>query len=116
MAKNNVQVIDKSAKNPIVKLSVKVTNTGSVKGSEVVQVYIQEVNSMVERPKLELKGFEKVVLAKGESKVIEITLDKRSFAFWNTKTNGWDVKPGVFKLHVGDSSRDIKFVADITLN
>ena len=97
------------------KLSAKITNTGTINGSEVIQIYIEETNSMVERPKLELKGFEKVTLEKGESKVIELTFDKRSFAYWNDKTKGWDVNPGIFKLHVGDSSRNIIFSEDIAL-
>lgn len=113
--KNNIQLVNKDAKNPIVKLSVKATNTGTVKGSEVIQVYIEETNSILDRPKLELKGFEKVVLEKGETKVVEFSFDKRSFAYWDIKTKDWNVKPGVFKLHVGNSSRDIKFIEEITL-
>ena len=60
------------------------------------------------RPEKELKGFEKVGLEPGESKKISFSLDKRSFAYFNTNIDDWYVESGVYKILVGSSSRDIR--------
>ena len=89
-------------------LSVTVRNTGHVAGREVVQLYVRDCESSVVRPVKELKGFEKIELAPGESKVIVFTLDKRAFAFYSEKTHDWFVESGNFEIMIGSSSRDIK--------
>ena len=68
--------------------TVRVTNTGKRAGKTVVQLYVGDCESSVFRPVRELKGFEKIFLEPGESKDVSFTLDKRSFAYWNTKTAG----------------------------
>ncbi|OWR29599.1 glycosyl hydrolase [Saccharibacillus sp. O23] len=92
-------------------VSVKVTNTGSVAGKEAVQLYVRDVESTVDRPDRELKGFEKVELAPGESTTVTFVLDRRSFAYYDVETSGWRVESGVFELGVGSSSRDIALTA-----
>lgn len=87
--------------------TVTVTNTGSRTGKTVVQLYVSDVESTVIRPVRELKGFEKVELAPGESKEVTFTLDKRSFAYWNEQISDWHVETGDFKIEIGQSSRDI---------
>ena len=87
--------------------TVTVTNTGSRTGKTVVQLYVSDVQSTVLRPVRELKGFEKVELAPGETKEVSITLDKRSFAYWNEQIGDWHVETGEFLIEVGQSSRDI---------
>ncbi len=94
-------------------LSVTVRNTGHVAGREVVQLYVRDVESSVIRPVKELKGFEKIELAPGESKVIVFTLDKRAFSFYNEKTHDWFVESGDFEIMIGSSSRDIKLSSSI---
>ncbi|MCQ2469797.1 MAG: glycoside hydrolase family 3 C-terminal domain-containing protein [Ruminococcus sp.] len=94
-------------------LSVTVRNTGHVAGREVVQLYVRDVESSVVRPVKELKGFEKIELAPGESKVIVFTLDKRAFSFYNDKTHDWFVESGDFEIMIGSSSRDIKLSSSI---
>jgi beta-glucosidase len=101
--------------DPQAEVKVKVTNTGKQAGSEVVQVYVGDVQCSVPRPARELKGFTKVYLNPGESKTVTIRLDKRSFAFWNTGTHRWDVEPGDFNLQVGNSSRNILFTQKVNL-
>jgi len=86
---------------------VTVTNTGSRSGKTVVQLYVSDVQSTVLRPVRELKGFEKVELAPGESKEVTFTLDKRSFAYWNEQISDWHVETGEFVIEIGQSSRDI---------
>ena len=87
------------------KVSVAVKNTGAVSGGEVVQLYIAPPRSGIFRPAKELKGFERVELAPGESKTVEFTLDDRSFAIW---ADGWKIPNGTYAIQIGASSRDIR--------
>ena len=96
-------------------VSVDVKNTGKVAGKEVVQLYVGDRESSVFRPVRELKGFEKVELAPGETKTVSFTLDKRSFAYWNTEIHDWYVETGLFDIAVGSSSRDIALCAAVTV-
>ena len=84
-------------------VSFKLTNIGDRKGSEIAQLYVNDVESSLKRPTLELKGFEKVSLLPGESKVINIKLDKKAFAFYSEDENSWIVEPGKFNILVGSS-------------
>ncbi len=97
-------------------VSVNVTNTGSRAGKEVVQLYVSDVESTVIRPVQELKGFEKVELAPGETKTVTFTLDKRAFAYWNTTLHDWHVESGAFLVRVGKSSRDIVLEAPVNVD
>ena len=83
------------------------TNTGNLKGKEVAQLYIGLVESEVVRPLKELKGFAKVELEPGETKRVHIDFDDKSFRYFNTKTNKWEIEGGVYDIYVGSSSADI---------
>lgn len=96
--------------------TITVTNTGSCAGKTVVQLYVGDKVSTVLRPVRELKGFEKVELAPGESKDVSFELDKRAFAYWNTELSDWHVETGEFTIEVGQSSRDIEVCGTITVN
>jgi len=91
-----------------VTVTLDIKNTGSVAGSEVVQLYVAHKNPTIFKAVHELKGFEKVDLAPGESKTVNIKLDKRAFAYYNTKINDWHVETGEYELQTGASSRDIR--------
>lgn len=93
-------------------VTVEVTNTGKVYGKEVVQLYVADRESTAIRPVRELKGFQKVALAPGETKSVTFTLDKRAFAYWNTALHDWHVETGAFGIQIGTSSRDIVLEAD----
>jgi beta-glucosidase len=95
-------------------LTVRVTNSGAQRGAEVVQCYVRDVEVTVERPPQELKGFVKVELDPGESRVVTIPLDDRAFAYWDVAAHAWQVEPGEFELRVGTSSRDIHHRLRIT--
>lgn len=90
-----------------VTVSVDVTNTGSLAGKEIVQLYVADHGCGVIRPAKELKGFEKISLEPGETKTVSFTLSKRAFAYWNTELGDWHVNTGNFTLLIGKSSRDI---------
>lgn len=89
------------------RVSVDVTNTGSVAGKEVVQLYVADRESTVIRPVKELRGFEKVELAPGETKTVEFILEQRAFAYYSVRIHDWHVETGEFDIMVGKSSQDI---------
>ena len=89
-----------------------ITNTGTVAGAEVAQLYVQDGHSSVPRPEKELKGFAKVSLAPGEKKTVTIGLNARSFAYYSPEKHGWVVEAGDFGILVGSSSRDIRLKAN----
>jgi beta-glucosidase len=97
-----------------VTVSVDVKNTGAMAGAEVVQVYVKDDKSSVERPEKELKAFEKVSLNPGESKTVTLTLDENAFKFYDENQKAWTMEPGGFTILVGSSSRDIKQTAKVT--
>ncbi len=100
----HIQVTPQSAgANPDIMVTFDVTNTGSRKGADVAQVYVSEDRPKVERPARELKGFERVELAPGETKHISVSLDGRAFAYWDVTAKKWTIDPGKFTVHVGDS-------------
>jgi beta-glucosidase len=89
-------------------VSVDVTNTGQVAGSEVVQLYVRDVQSGLKRPPKELKGFARVDLQPGEKKTVAITLDFRAFAYYHPAYHRWITEDGEFELLIGASSADIR--------
>ena len=89
------------------RVSVKVTNTGSMTGKEVVQLYVADKVSTVIRPVKELRDFAKIELRPGETKTVAFTLDKRAFAYYSVKIHDWHVETGDFDILIGSSSRDI---------
>ena len=95
-----------SADKPL-KVTVKLSNTGTMAGAEVVQLYVSENNPTVERPKKELKAFKKVHLEPGKSTTVEFELNHKDLAFWDVVSHDWKVNPGVYTLHIGNSSANI---------
>lgn len=97
----------------VVEFTVK--NTGKVAGSETAQLYLQDVKSSVPRPLKELKGFSKVSLEPGQSKVVKIVLTDHDFSFWDTNLKGWNAEPGDFNILVGAASDDIRKTAKVAI-
>ncbi len=95
-----------------VSVEVQIKNTGGREGAEVVQLYLQDVQASIARPPKELKGFEKVMLRPGQSKVVRIDLDGRSMSFYDPGQTRWTIEPGKFKVLVGSSSRDIRLTGE----
>ena len=88
-------------------VSFEIKNTGNVDGKEIAQLYVGLKESQVIRPVKELKGFVKVALKASESKEVNIAFDDKTFRYFNTKTNKWEVEKGIYDIYVGSSSRDI---------
>ncbi len=89
-------------------VTIPVTNTGDREGKEVVQLYISDLKSSVERPVKELKGFKKVSLAPGETKEISFEIDKDAMCFFDADAHKWVYEPGMFEVLIGSSSSDIR--------
>jgi beta-glucosidase len=89
-------------------VSLRVSNTGARGGTEVVELYLHDGHSKIDRPVHELKRFQRVELQPGESKIVNFLLDRAAFTYWSPKEKGWTLDPGTFEVQVGASSRDIR--------
>ena len=90
----------------VIRATVKLTNTGSYDGTEIVQWYVRDLVGSVTRPVKELKGFNRVELKSGESKLVEFTLTPDQLAF-HRQDMSFGTEAGEFKLFVGSNSRDV---------
>ena len=93
--------------------SVDVTNTGKFAAKEIVQFYIRPDHPGVDRPVRELKGYGKIALAPGETGTVTVTLDRRSFAYWEERIHDWVVEGGRYVVEAAASSRDIHLCAPV---
>ncbi|MES2202428.1 MAG: glycoside hydrolase family 3 C-terminal domain-containing protein [candidate division FCPU426 bacterium] len=101
--------------HPKVEVSVTIKNRGKITGSEVAQLYVEDLQSSLPRPKRELKAFDKVTLRPGQSRRLSWTLDEEAFSFYHSDLKRWIVEPGEFKLHLGSSSAQIHVSGKLTL-
>lgn len=97
------------------KVKLKIKNSGDIKGKEVVQLYVKDLESTLIRPEKELKKFLKIELEPDEEKEIEFNLTARDFSFYDSKRNMWIAESGDFEIMVGTSSRDIKLSSIVSL-
>jgi beta-glucosidase len=98
-----------------VHISFDLRNIGERQGAEVAEVYVSDNHSSVPRPVKELKGFSRADLRPGETEHVDLTLDRRAFSFYDTKTNDWKAEPGTFNILVGSSSDKIELEATYSL-
>lgn len=91
-----------------VNVSLGIQNIGKYEGSEVIQLYVRDVVSSVDRPVKELKGFKKINLKIGEKKTVSFTLTEKELSFYNVNKKKFVVEPGKFEVLIGASSRDIR--------
>lgn len=94
--------------NDTVTVSLDVTNTGKVKGKEVVQIYVEAQESQAIRPVRELREFAKIELEPGETKTVSFTLDKRAFSYYHVGMKDWFAETGTYLIHAASSSRDLR--------
>lgn len=95
------------------KVRVTVENTGQADGAEVVQIYVSKPDSKMFCPARELKGFQKVFLKAGESRIVTIPLDDKAFRYYNVKTNRWEVEGGTYQVMAGTNVNDILLTAEV---
>jgi beta-glucosidase len=113
---SNLQVPATATSGSAISVSFDVTNTGSVAGAEVAQLYVSDPSTKVLRPERELKGFEKVRMAPGETRHVTLNLDAGAFSYWDEAAHKWAIDPGKFIIRVGDSSENTPLHADLILN
>jgi len=99
-----------------VALRLTVTNSGHRSGAEVVQAYVSLPGSALSRAPRALAGFAKVFLEPGESREVEIVVDRSDLAYWETRTGGWVVEGGDYVFELGASSRDIRQIASVAVD
>ena len=91
-----------------------ITNTGSRDGAEIAQLYVGKAGSGLIRPKKELKGFKKVWIKAGESVDVEIPFDDKTFRYFSTVSNKWEIEGGEYQIYVGKNVADIVLTGTIT--
>lgn len=96
-------------------VSVRVTNSGKREGAEVVQLYVAFPREAAEPPR-QLKGFERVSLKPGESRMVTMKLDRATLNAWDEGAHDWKVWPGKYDVEVGGSSRDIRYRGSFTIS
>jgi beta-glucosidase len=112
-----VEAVEEREGEPLrVSVSLRVRNTGSRNGGEVVQLYVRERQPRLTRPDKELKAFAKVSLEPQEETEVSFELGERDFAFYDPRAEAWTVTGGAFDLLVGASSRDIRLEGSVTLH
>ena len=99
------QVINTSAQNPGFNFAVDVKNVGQRDGTEIVQLYIRNLQDP-NGPLKSLRAFQRVSVKAGQTKTVKLTLDHKSFEFWDPETNTMRVKPGKYEILIGNSSAD----------
>jgi beta-glucosidase len=111
----DLEIAPKVADKNVVSVKCTIQNVGSRAGAEVAQLYVGDVEASVERPVKELKGFARVELAPGEKKTVTFPVDEAALSFYDAATHGWKAEPGLFKVFIGSSSRDIRLEGQFEL-
>jgi beta-glucosidase len=97
------------------RVSINVENTGRRAGKEVVQLYIRDIDSELLRPPRELKAFQKIDLAPGETQRVSFVLDEAALSYYDTRIGEWVAGAGEFEIQIGSSSRDIRARTNFSL-
>jgi beta-glucosidase len=111
----NHLTVSPASGDPPVTVAFDVSNTGTRAGSEVAQVYVGDRHAKVPRPVKELKGFAKLELNPGETRHVQVTLDRRAFSYYDVTNHAWTVAPGDFDIFVARSAAEIELTGKATL-
>jgi beta-glucosidase len=106
---------DKLKRDGHITVSVDVKNTGETAGDEVVQLYVKHLNSRVSRPHMEIRGFERVFIAPGATRTVDIPLKASDLAYWDAGTGRYVVEKDTLRLMIGASSDDIRLAKKIRI-
>ena len=107
--------IKAAAKKDVVKVTFTLTNKGGMAADEVVQLYVARPDAKVEWPAKELKAFDRVSLAAGETKTVTLEIPVKDLRYWNVEKNAWDLEHGKLVLLLGSASDDIRQQAEVTI-
>ncbi|HTR80220.1 MAG TPA: glycoside hydrolase family 3 C-terminal domain-containing protein [Bacteroidota bacterium] len=102
--------------NDTLEIHCTVTNTGTMTGDEVAQLYVHDRKASMKVPINQLKRFRRITLAPGESKTLSFTIPASELSFYDTGTNDFQIAPGMWEIEVGSSSKDIRLTSDITVD
>lgn len=97
-------------------ITVPVTNTGSIPGKEIVQLYVSHPDSSVHRPAKELKAFDKISLEPGETKEVNFLLSPDAFAYYSEEAGTFLTEEGEYLLHIGTSLQDIRVLMEVSIS
>ncbi len=95
------------SKNEELKVTVSITNTGNKDGDEVVQLYLKQLESKVERPEKELKAFKRVFFKAGETKNVDLIVKVKDLEYWNTGKQVFELEKNTIEIQIGNSSDNI---------
>ena len=104
-----------AAKKDVVKVTFTLSNKGGMTADEVVQLYVSRPDATVEWPVKELKAFERVTLAAGETKTVTLEIPVKDLRYWNVEKNAWDLEHGRLVLLLGAASDDIRQQAEVII-
>lgn len=107
--------ISPASADQAVTVAFDLTNTGSRSGAEVAEVYVGDRHATVPRPVKELKGFSKVMLNPGESRHVQVNLDRRAFSYYDVNSHQWTVAPGDFDIYVARSAAEIELTGKVSV-
>lgn len=96
-------------------ITMNVQNTGKLKGDEVVQLYVQDLNAKIKTPIKELEGFKRITLKPGETKKVTFVLSSNQLAFYHTDLKKWVVNSGAYKIMIGSSSDNIRLTKNLEI-
>ena len=104
-----------ASKNGDIQATFLITNSGEVEGDEIAQLYVGFENSRIDRSVKELKGFERVSLAPGESKAVTIPIKVQDLAYYDESKKAWEVEKIPYNVYVGASSMDIRLKGEFAV-
>lgn len=112
---NSLEIRKENEKQNILRVTVKIKNSGDNAGAETVQLYVGLFDDKVLRPEKELKRFKKVFLKPEECKTVQFTLQERDFAYYDTDYQTWYMPEGEYHILIGASSRDIRLSGTVRM-
>ena len=113
---NSVRLSEtKLSRGKQLEVTVSIENSSSIAGSEIVQLYVEDLSSSVKRPTKELKGFNKVFLNPGEVKEVKFKIDEKMLSFYDISSKMFKAESGLFKIQIGGASDDIKLIKEFEL-
>jgi beta-glucosidase len=98
------------------KVSMEIKNTGDVKGDEVVQLYVKDLESSVTQARKKLRAFDRISLEPGETKTVSFELKNEDFSYWDENKKDWSIEAGEFEIMIGSSSEAINLKTSLSVH